>query len=81
MTDDTVVLMGSSIVLQAPSVSLTGAASAMPTILAAPSFVALFNAFMTAHTHASAVGPTGPPLPPGPLLAPGSTLSSGTVMA
>ena len=81
MTDDTVVLMGSSIVLQAPSVSLTGAKSAMPTILAAPSFVAMFNAFVTAHTHASAVGPTGPPLPLGPLLTPGSTLSSGTVVA
>jgi Type VI secretion system/phage-baseplate injector OB domain len=80
MTDDTVVLMGSSIILQAPSVSLTGAASAMPTILAAPSFVSMFNAFML-HTHATAVGPSGPPLPPGPLLTPGSTLSSGTVVA
>jgi hypothetical protein len=79
MTDDTVRVMGSSIILQAPSVSITGAQTAMPTILAAPSFVTMFNLF-AAHVHATAVGPTGPPLPLGPLLTPGTTVSSGTVV-
>jgi len=79
MTDDTVRVTGNNIILQAPVVSVTGAPTAMPTILAAPSFVSMFNLFAL-HTHASAVGPTGPPLPPGPLLTPGTTLSSGTVV-
>jgi len=79
LTDDTVRVMGSSIILQAPSVSLTGDPSAEPTILGT-SFGAQFTPFAL-HTHATAVGPTGPPIPPGPMVIPGSPLlSSGTVV-
>lgn len=79
MTDDTVVVMGSSIILQAPSISLSGDPSAEPTILAT-SFSAQWNPFAM-HTHPTAMGPTGPPVPPGPLIVPGAPfLSSGTVL-
>jgi hypothetical protein len=79
MTDDAIRVMGKSIILQAPSVSLTGDKTAMPTILATPDFITMFNLF-AAHLHPSAVGPTGPPTPLGPILAPGTNISSGTVM-
>jgi len=65
LTDDTVRVMGSSIILQAPSISLTGDPSAEPTILAT-SFSTQWNPFAM-HTHATSSpgAPTGPPLPGG----------------
>ncbi len=79
MTDDTVRVMGSSIILQAPSISIGGDPAAEPTILGT-TFGAQFTPFAM-HTHATAMGPTGPPIPLGPLLMPGSPmLSSGVVV-
>jgi hypothetical protein len=79
MTDSACRVMGGSIILQAPSVSLTGDPAAEPTILGT-TFGSAFTPFAL-HTHATAVGPTGPPIPPGPMLIPGSPmLSSGTVV-
>jgi hypothetical protein len=79
LTDDTVRITGSSIILQAPSVSLTGDPAAEPTFLA-NTLAPLWNLFAM-HVHATAVGPTGPPTPPGPLITPGAPfLSSGTVL-
>jgi hypothetical protein len=82
MTSDSVRIMGSAIILQAPSVSLTGEPAAEPTILAT-TFGPLMNAWMVGHTHPSAMGPTGPPLPapPPPMIVTGAPfLSSGTVL-
>jgi len=81
MTDDTVRIMGGSIILQSPKVSLSGAPdpASMPTILATKDFITMFNSF-AAHVHPSAVGPTGPPTPPGPILTPGTNISSAAVM-
>jgi hypothetical protein len=79
LTDDVVRVMGGSIILQAPSVSLTGDPAAEPTFLA-NTLAPQWNAFAV-HVHPSAVGPTGPPTPPGPLIIPGAPfLSSGTVL-
>lgn len=79
MTDDTVRVMGGQIILQAPSISLTGDPSAEPTILAT-TFAAEFIPFAS-HTHPTAMGPTGLPVPLGPLFPQGSPyLSSGTVL-
>jgi hypothetical protein len=79
MTGSACRVMGGAIILQAPSVSITGDPAAEPTIMGT-TFGAAFTPFAV-HTHATAVGPTGPPIPPGPLLTPGSPmLTSGTLV-
>ncbi len=71
-------LVAKDVALQGSAVSL-GEGAASPTIVADESFQAMWQAFM-AHTHATALGPSGPPLPPPPALVPGTTLSSAVVL-
>jgi hypothetical protein len=79
MTDSACRIMGGSIILQAPSVSITGDPAAEPTIMGT-TFGSAFTPFAL-HTHVTAAGPTGPPIPPGPMLIPGSPmLTSGTLV-
>ncbi|WP_404370550.1 phage baseplate assembly protein V [Corallococcus coralloides] len=74
---DTAHLMATNIILQGTTVAL-GANAAEPTILG-QTFAQMWNLFI-AHTHATAVGPSGPPVPlPGPL-APGMGLTSSVVV-
>lgn len=75
---DLVRVAGKTIALEGATVGLGKDASA-PTILADPTFLGLWTAF-AAHTHATAVGPSGPPLPPPPNLAPGSFLTSAVLV-
>ncbi len=74
---DTARVMGTNIVLQGSSVTV-GAGAAEPTILGT-TFAKMWNLFIF-HTHASAVGPTGPPVPPSTPLAPGQGLTSAVVV-
>ena len=64
LTGDTVRITGSKIMLEGTTVSL-GAGAAEPTLLAMP-----FWDIFKAHTHPSAMGPTGTPLPPLPIIPP-----------
>jgi hypothetical protein len=68
----TVIVQGTSVVL--------GGGAKFPTIVVDTAFQTMWNLFATAHTHATAVGPTGPPLPPGPQLLPGAGLTSAVVV-
>jgi Type VI secretion system/phage-baseplate injector OB domain len=86
LTDDTVRVTGAKIILQAPSISLTGDPAAEPTFLAT-SFVSQFWSqvlvWMGTHTHPTAMGPSGPAVPPPAALAIVPTapfISSGTVL-
>jgi hypothetical protein len=88
LTDDTVRVTGSAIILQAPSVSLSGDPAAEPTILATSFTNAIWTPLLTwlaAHTHPTAMGPTlppaTPPLPPTLAITPGAPfLSTAAVM-
>lgn len=60
-------IMAKEVMLQGSSVSL-GEGAMEPTILG-QSFASMWNAFAM-HTHATAVGPSGPPIPPGLPLTP-----------
>ncbi|MCB0061423.1 MAG: hypothetical protein KDE19_04890 [Caldilineaceae bacterium] len=69
------------IILQGSSVTL-GADAMFPTLVIDPALQTQLNLFFSAHTHATAMGPSGPPLPPNivPPLAPGSGLTSAVVV-
>jgi uncharacterized protein involved in type VI secretion and phage assembly len=68
-----------TIVLQGTTVTL-GQGAQFPTIVVDPSFQTMWNLFVTAHTHATALGPSGPPLPLGPQLLPGTGLTSAVLV-
>jgi hypothetical protein len=88
MTDDTVRVSGTNIILQAPSISLSGDQAAEPTILANSFTSAIWTPLLTwlgTHTHpTAALGPPSPPVPILPLslaITPGAAfLSSATVV-
>lgn len=61
LKDTTATVLAENIVLSGSSVAL-GAGAAEPTLMAT-AFEMLWNMVLT-HTHPSAMGPTGPPLPP-----------------
>jgi hypothetical protein len=65
LTGDTVRITAANILLEGTKVSL-GAGAAEPTLLG-QQFQTLWTQFQL-HTHASAMGPTGPPIPPAPLI-------------
>ena len=67
LSGDTVRITGAKIMLEGTTVSL-GAGAMEPTLLGLQ-FQTLWTQFMF-HTHASAVGPTGPALPPAPIIPP-----------
>jgi len=62
---DTAHVIATKVVLEAQSVA-AGAGASEPTVLG-QTFMNMWNQFIT-HTHASAMGPTGPALPPAPML-------------
>ena len=66
-----------NIVLQGSTVAL-GADAAEPTIMG-QAFKTMWDMFIF-HTHATAMGPSGPPLPPAQPLLPGVTLTSAVVV-
>jgi hypothetical protein len=74
---DTVRLMAKNILLQGTTVAL-GANAAEPTILG-QTFSQMWNQFIF-HTHATAVGPSSPPIPPTTPLGPGMGLTSSVVV-
>jgi len=67
LSGDTVRITGGKIMLEGTTVSL-GAGAMEPTLLG-QQFMTLWTQFMT-HTHPSAMGPTGTPLPPAPIIPP-----------
>ncbi len=68
LTGDTVRITAANILLEGSTVSV-GAGASQPTLLA-ESFKTLWDMFIN-HTHPSAMGPTGTPVPPGlPLVQP-----------
>jgi hypothetical protein len=81
MTDDTIRLAATNIILQGTTVcgDPTAVPPAAPVLLLDPSTQAQMAAFFMAHTHATAMGPSGPPLPLGPVLVPGTNVSSALV--
>ncbi len=74
---DTARILGKNVVLQGSSVAL-GEGAAEPTLLG-QTFATMWNLF-AAHTHATGVGPSGPPLPPPSPLGPGMGLTSAVVV-
>jgi hypothetical protein len=76
LSGDTVRITGAKIMLEGTTVSL-GAGAMEPTVLGLQ-FQALWTQFLL-HTHASAMGPTGPALPPLPVVPP-QHLSSAVVV-
>jgi hypothetical protein len=81
LTDDTIRLAATNIILQGTTVcgDPTAAPPPAPALLLDPSTQSMLAAFLLAHTHATALGPSGPPLPPGPALVPGTNVSSALV--
>jgi hypothetical protein len=85
---DTARVIAKNIILEGSTVALgAGAASPPPEpAILGQTFANMWNQFLTmyaAHTHATAVGPSGPPLPPlapPPILAPGQGLASAVVL-
>lgn len=77
LTDDTVHVAAPKIVLDGTSVAC-GAGASEPTILGS-TFATAWNAFVF-HTHATPLGPSGPPIPPAPLLQPGTGLTSAVLV-
>ncbi len=77
---DLVRVSGKTIALEGAAVGL-GAGADAPVIMATPAFQALWNAFLL-HTHATGVGPSGPPLPPMTkmMLTPTSNLTSAVLV-
>jgi hypothetical protein len=78
MTDDTVHVTAPKIVLDA-STSLACGANAMEPAVLGQTFASMWNLFIN-HTHPSALGPTGTPLPPGQPLSPGAGLAQITTV-
>jgi len=70
-------VVSEKIVLQGTTVAL-GAGASEPTIMG-QTFKILWDTFIF-HTHATALGPSGPPLPPGLPLMPGVHLTSAVVV-
>lgn len=76
----TIEMKGDTVNIIAPKVSLAGQSVALgsgamePTIMG-QAFKAMWDVFIM-HTHATAMGPSGPPIPPGLPLQPGLTLTS-----
>lgn len=81
MTDDTIRLAATNIILQGSTVcgDPSSPTPPAPVLLLDPSTQSMLAAFLMAHTHATAMGPSGPPLPPGPVLVPGTNVSSALV--
>lgn len=79
MTDDTIRLAAPNIILQGLTVcgdpDPTVQPPPAPVLLLDPSTQSMLAAFLMTHTHATAMGPSGPPLPPGPVLVPGTNVS------
>lgn len=73
MKGDTINLVAPNVVLASQSVAL-GSGAAEPTIMGT-AFKAMWDVFIM-HTHPTAMGPSGPPVPPGLPLQPGMTLTS-----
>jgi uncharacterized protein involved in type VI secretion and phage assembly len=74
---DTVRVAATNVLLQGSSVAV-GEGAQEPTILG-QTFMSMWNMFIM-HTHASAMGPTGTPVPPGQPLAPGNGLTAAVVV-
>ncbi len=74
MTDDTVQVTAPKVVLDA-STSLACGSNAMEPAVLGQTFSTMWNMFI-AHTHPSAMGPTGTPIPPGTPLSPGNGLAT-----
>lgn len=81
MTSDTIRLAAPNIILQGTTVcgDPSAAPPPAPVLLLDQSTQAMLAAFFMAHTHPTAMGPTGPPLPLGPVLVPGTNVSSALV--
>lgn len=77
MIDDTIRLAAPNIILQGTTVcgDPTLSPPPAPVLLLEPTTQSLLASFLVAHTHATAMGPSGPPLPPGPVLLPGTNVS------
>ncbi len=73
LNGDTARIAAKNVVLQGTTVS-AGQNAMEPTLLG-QTFMANWNMFIF-HTHATAMGPSGPPVPPGQPLAPGNGLTS-----
>jgi hypothetical protein len=77
---DLVRVSGKTVAVEGATVGLGKGADA-PVIMAGPAFQAAWNAFLF-HTHPTAMGPSGPPLPPPSqlMLAPGQNLTSAVLV-
>jgi hypothetical protein len=77
---DVVHVSAKTIALEGATVGL-GAGADAPVIMAGPAFQAAWNAFLF-HTHPTAMGPSGPPVPPPSqlMLAPGQNLASAVLV-
>jgi hypothetical protein len=82
MTDDTIRLAATNIILQATTVCRGDPKSApppAPVLLLDPTTQAQLATFLVGHVHATALGPSGPPLPPLPVIAPGTNVSGSLI--
>ncbi len=81
MLDDTIRLAADHIILQGATVcgDPTAVPPPAPVLLLDPATQGQLAAFLVAHTHPTALGPSGPPIPLGPVLVPGSNVSSALV--
>jgi hypothetical protein len=77
--DDTALVRAKTVIVEGQSVGL-GPSAMEPAVLGL-TFAATWNIFATAHTHVTALGPSGPPLPPGIPLAPKAGLSTTVTVA
>lgn len=81
LTDDTIRLAATNIILQGTTCcgDPSNGPPPAPVLLLNQSTQAMLTAFFAAHTHPTAMGPSGPPLPLGPTLVPQNTVSSALV--
>ncbi len=79
LNGDVARIFSKNVVLQGTSVAL-GQGAMFPTIVVDPTWMLTWSLFASAHIHATALGPSGPPTPPGPQLAPGNGLTSAVVV-
>jgi len=81
MTDDTIRLAATNIILQGTTVcgDPTSPTPPLPVLLLDLATQSLLTVFLAGHVHATALGPSGPPLPLGPVLAPGTNISGALV--
>lgn len=81
MTDDSIRLAATNIILQGTTTcgDPTAVPPAAPVLALDPVTLNQLKIFFAAHTHATAMGPSGPPLPLGPVLVPGTNVSSALV--